>query len=222
MPKSPFSNAGLILASGSPRRRRLLTDLGVSFDVVAPVRDEEPSPRGDETADDFAKRLALTKALEVVADHPERTVLGADTIVVLDDDVLGKPKSVTEATEYLKRLRGRTHKVITAVAVVGRTLEAPAQASTASKVRFRSYSDREIEEYVASGDPMDKAGAYAIQSELLRPAINVEGCMLNVIGLPLCLAVELLAVHGLTVNRPSGFSVPEACRRRIEGCLLAR
>ena len=211
----------LILASESPRRRDLLSQLGVDFEVAAPSIVEDKAPRQGEAPEQFAVRLALTKAQAVATESPGAAVLGADTVVVLDSVVMGKPGSAEEAAAMLKRLRGRLHRVITAVAFSGPGSEPPVTAHSETLVRFREYSDEEIRAYVLSGDPMDKAGAYAIQSQALRPAAEVQGCLLSVIGLPACMVAGLLEGAGLAVSPVAGLSVPEPCRSRPGGCSLA-
>jgi septum formation protein len=202
-----------VLASASPRRRELLASLGVPFtvraaDVPEPlVADVPPAAQ--------AEALALAKARAVAADGAA-VVLGADTIVVLDDRPLGKPADAREARAMLRGLRARPHEVVTGLAVVApdgtvRT------AHAATQVHMRAYDDDEIEAYIASGDPFDKAGAYAIQHPDFRPVARVEGCYCNVIGLPLWTARRLLAATapGLA-TRP-----PDRTWQRCAACPLA-
>lgn len=208
----------IILASGSPRRRELLRSMGLSFEVAPSDVDEERSPMAGEEPAAFAERLAALKASVVAPMHPQAAVLGADTIVVLGGRVLGKPTDAQEAERMLRDLRGLQHQVITGVTVVparGR----PLTAHAVTTVRFRSYSDDEIRSYIASGQPMDKAGAYGIQDDLLHAAEAVEGCLFNVIGLPCCLVTELFARAGVIVVPASDFAVPEACRHKKCGLL---
>ena len=210
----------LIRASGSPRRRELLSNLGIDFTVDASSAEEEGAPRDGERPEGFALRLAVAKAAAVARGHPGAAVLGADTVVVLDGEVLGKPRNAEAAVATLKRLRGRVHRVITAVAFFRREAPTPVTDSAATLVRFRGYTDEEIDAYVASGDPMDKAGAYGIQSEMLRPATDVEGCVLSVVGLPACLVAGILEQDGWRISALPGFSVPEPCGKRPGGCSL--
>jgi septum formation protein len=198
---SPPPGPRLVLASASPRRRELLAALGVPFTVrTADVPEELPA---HVPAPTLAEELALAKARAVAQDEPAAVVLGADTIVVLDDRPLGKPEDADEARRMLRALRGRAHEVVTGVAVVapggvGRT------AHARTLVHMRCYTDAEIEAYIASGDPFDKAGAYAIQHPEFRPVARIEGCYCNVVGLPLWTARRLLAAiaPGLTLRRP--------------------
>ncbi len=214
----PSGQPRLILASGSPRRKELLAQLGVPFDVVVSQVQEDESPRLGERAEDFASRLALTKAEAVAAENKSALVLAADTIVVVDGQVLGKPTDSQQAVAYLKLLRGRPHRVITAVALHDPRSQAPTTAYVETTVHFRDFTDEEIEGYVATGDPLDKAGAYAIQGSFFRPASRVDGCLHNVVGLPVCLVALLLRGAGLTVD-PVRFQAPEPCERRMGGCL---
>ena len=183
----------VILASGSPRRRELLARAGVGFEVQAPDVPEERLP--GEAPESFARRVALAKAEAVarrVGHEPRRVVIGADTIVVLDDEVLGKPRDAREARSHLRRLAGRRHRVLTAVAVVDSgTLEVRA-ALVESGVAMREATDEEIAAYVASGEPLDKAGAYAAQGEGRRFVARIDGSETNVIGLPLEESLALL------------------------------
>lgn len=190
----------LVLASTSPRRRELLAALGVPFTVrAAAVPEELPV---DVPAPVLAEELALAKARAVARDEPAAVVLAADTIVVLDGRSLGKPAHADEARQMLRALRGRAHTVVTGVAVVAPGREHTAHATTS--VVMRCYSDAEIETYIASGDPFDKAGAYAIQHREFRPAARIEGCYCNVVGLPLWTVRRLLAAvaPGIPVARP--------------------
>lgn len=182
----------LVLASRSPRRRRLLAALGVPFTVVPPPPDEVIPP--GLTPEAVAERLALEKGAEVARSLDPRpgapAVLAADTVVVLDGAILGKPAGPDEARRMLRDLRGRAHRVITGVAALAGGRRETAHALT--HVRMRAYTDAEIDAYVASGDPLDKAGAYAIQHPGFRPVREIEGCECNVVGLPLWTAAALL------------------------------
>ena len=179
----------IVLASGSPRRKQLLEMLRIPFRVIAPGVDEHVLP--GEKPDAYVTRLSRAKAQAVVARAPGEVILAADTTVVLGGKIFEKPTSPTNAVEMLEQLQGKTHDVLTAVAVAenGR-LE---QALDVSRVTFRPNSRKTLEEYVATGEPLDKAGAYAIQG-LGAPLIErVEGDFFGVMGLPLRLALDLLA-----------------------------
>lgn len=183
----------LILASQSPRRRQLLAALGLTFTADAADVDETPLP--GEEPDALVCRLCRVKAQAVAARHPGAVILAADTLVALDGLLLGKPADEFEATAMLRRLRGRTHQVYTAVCVAYKGSLA-AQLSI-SDVTMRPYSDAEIAAYVATGDPLDKAGAYAIQHSLFSPVAAWAGCYAGIMGLPLRLVGEMLAAAGL-------------------------
>lgn len=179
-----------VLASASPRRRELLDALDVPFTVETADVDERLLP--GEPAGSAAVRLAVIKAEVVAARGIGRLVLGADTIVVLDGRILGKPVDADEARAMLRALRGRAHAVITGVALhdtrTGRTLTAAPETS----VLMRDYADWEIDASIAAGTPFDKAGAYAIQDEVFAPVAGIDGCYCNVMGLSLWSVVHLL------------------------------
>jgi septum formation protein len=186
-------NSTLILASASPRRRELLAQAGYRF-AVEPSSIPE-SRRPEEDAIRFATRLAREKAEEVFARHPPSVVpamvLGADTVVVCEGEVMGKPADAADAQRMLQLLSGRTHQVVTGVAVVW----GPGSAEVAAEmteVTMRTVSTQEIAGYVATGEPMDKAGAYAIQGYAGRWIPRIHGCYFNVVGLPLALVDSLL------------------------------
>ncbi len=182
----------IVLASGSPRRRQLLEMLRLPFRVMPPDVDEHVLP--GEAPDHYVTRLSRAKAEAVVARAPGELVLAADTTVVLGGAIFEKPTSPAHAVEMLSRLQGKTHEVMTAVAVA-RDGEL-AQALDVSRVTFRPVDRPTLEAYVATGEPLDKAGAYAIQG-LGAPLIErVEGDFFGVMGLPLRLALDLLARFG--------------------------
>jgi septum formation protein len=186
----------LILASSSPRRRELLTQAGFSFRVHPAQIPEDPQPGEDPIA--YVTRLAREKAQAVYneLDDSEAVVLGADTTVTLDQAILGKP---ADAARMLRQLSGRTHRVITGVAAV--TAKAVQVAAEVTAVRFLTLSEEEIAAYVATGEPMDKAGAYAIQGRAARWIPRIDGCYFNVVGLPLALVSTLLeSVSALPVD----------------------
>jgi len=187
----------LVLASASPRRRELLSRAGLEFEVMAADLPEHAQP--GEPPGALVERLAAEKALAVRARLPLlplRFVLGADTVVVLEGEVLGKPSDSEHAVATLARLVGRTHTVWTGVAVVATGAEAPLVCSVASSVTLRLASRDEIAAYVATGEPLDKAGAYAAQGEGRRFVARIEGSETNVIGLPLEEVLALLRELG--------------------------
>ena len=186
----------LVLASGSPRRREIMESAGLAFDVVLSRVTEDP-PAAREGAGQYATRMARLKAEAVSTTLGHGIVLGADTVVVLDGTILGKPTSAAEAVDMLCRLRDRDHEVTTGLAVGDSETGLMETAAATSTVHMRRYGDDEIAAYVASGEPFDKAGGYAVQDPQFRPARGVEGCYLNVVGLPLCSAADLLGRFGL-------------------------
>jgi septum formation protein len=185
----------LILASGSPRRRAFLQALGLSFSIQ--VADVEEGTREGEAPYAMVARLSVEKALVVATARPEAVVIGADTIVTLDDELLGKPEGHAEAAAMLRRLRSRAHVVYTGVAVCPPGGGTPLTALVASTVWMRAYTEDEIAAYVASGDPLDKAGAYAIQNESFHPVERMRGCYTSVMGLPLQALADLLTQVGI-------------------------
>ncbi len=196
----------LILASGSPRRRQLLSLLGLPFVIKAGSVDE--GQLDGEAPSDMVLRVSRAKACSVKHTRSDELVVAADTVVVLGDNVLGKPANPEEATEMLRRLRDRPHTVYTGVSVWYRPLQRLTSRLGESTVWMRDYTDEEIATYVATGDPFDKAGAYAIQHAEFSPASSVEGCWLNVMGLPLCHLGEALSEFGVVVPP----DVPGTCR----------
>ena len=188
----------LVLASASPRRRELLAQAGYSFQVRPAHIPEDPLPGEDPIA--YVVRLAREKAEAVYRELAEASpamedalslaVLGADTTVAVDNHILGKPEDPADAARMLRLLSGRSHLVLTGVAVA--TAKGTEVAAEVTAVRFFTLSDREIADYIASGEPMDKAGAYGIQGRAARWIPRIEGCYFNVVGLPLALVSTLL------------------------------
>lgn len=177
----------LVLASQSPRRREILERAGFEFTVRAAGIPEEPEP--GETPVAYVKRLSRTKA-SAVARAEDEVILGADTVVVLDEHILEKPRDFADAARMLRMLSGRTHAVLTGICLVanGSTVEDYAE----TRVHFLELSEAEIEGYVASGEPMDKAGGYAIQGLASKFIDRIEGCYFNVVGLPVALVYQRL------------------------------
>jgi nucleoside triphosphate pyrophosphatase len=184
----------LILASSSPRRKALLRRAGIRFRALA-SRVEPPPGRG-ELAERYVRRAALAKALEVAARSPRGAlVLGADTVVVDDGRILGKPAGPADAARMLRRLSGRTHRVVTGVCLVVAPRRRRALFHETTRVRFRRLRDAEIRAYVRGGEPLGKAGAYAIQAGAAKFVTRLEGGYSNVMGLPvarLCQVLERL------------------------------
>ena len=192
----------IVLASASPRRQELLRSAEISF-TVQPADINETALPG-EAPTHCAERLAREKALAVSQKNPEQWVLGADTIVVVDDVILGKPRDADDGARMLRLLSGRTHAVITGVCVVGpvSSFQLPVfrktrTGSETTWVTFSELSDDEIRDYIATGEPMDKAGAYAIQGIASRWIPRIEGDYSNVVGLPVALVYRMLRERGL-------------------------
>ena len=173
-----------ILASGSPRRRRLLEQLGLEFSVHVPDLEEEHPP--DKSPDDLVLSLALQKGEPIAEAHPEALTLSADTIVLLNGAVLGKPADAAEAADMLRRLADATHTVYTGIALSHSDTDRCVTAAVSTDVTFGPLSDAEIDRYVETGSPLDKAGAYGIQDDLGALFVSrINGDYYNVVGLPL-------------------------------------
>jgi septum formation protein len=204
----------LILASSSPRRRELLGLLGLPFTVQVSGIDE--TPHLDETPLDYVRRVANEKAAAVVqslpSDEQNGLLISSDTDVVFEDEVFGKPHNSQEAVTMLERLRGKTHEVITAVTVLNLQTGETQQDVCRSPVPIRDYSDEELNAYVASGDPLDKAGAYAIHHTGFHPVENFSHCFASVMGLPLCHLTRTLRHMGVE----PATDVPVACQTHIK------
>ena len=186
----------IVLASGSPRRRELLSRLGLAYEVRAADIDE--TPLAGERPRELALRLAEAKARRVSqAAGPGRVVIAADTVVARGRTLYGKPTDPEDAVAMLRELAGRAHQVITGVSVVSPT--GLHTRALASQVVLRAFSDGEILGYVATGDPLDKAGAYAVQNEHWRPVARLRGCRCNVVGFPLGVVTELLVAAGVAL-----------------------
>ena len=184
-----------ILASQSPRRRELLSMLGLTFEIITADIDETMDPAL--SVEDAVAAVCKKKAQAVGASHPDRLIVAADTIVVVDGRVLGKPHSEDEAREMLRSLSGRSHTVMTAFCLSrGDRFETHVEHT---HLRFRELSDAEINAYVATGSPMDKAGAYGIQDQAAIFVEALDGDYYNVMGLPLCSLVKCLRKWGIAV-----------------------
>jgi septum formation protein len=179
----------LVLASASPRRAEILRTIGWPFDAVAANADE--SRYAGEDAPTYVKRVARLKAEAVASLSPDATVVGADTVVVVDGEILGKPRDPEDARRMLRQLQGRRHEVLTGVAVFNGKATEPRVAYQVTEVEFAAMSEDEIDWYVSSGEPMDKAGAYAIQGLGARFIAGIKGEHSNVVGLPVRLLYEL-------------------------------
>ena len=204
--------ASILLASASPRRRALIQLLGLPVQTTAVDLDEVALP--GEQAGEMAQRLSLEKA-RTAASHflPPASwiLLASDTVVSLDGEPLGKPRDAAEARSMLRRLRGRMHQVYTAITLIDLQTDRSFTMLAASAVPMRAYTDDEIEVYIASGDPFDKAGAYAIQHDGFHPVENFRQCYANVMGLPLCHVVRSLRQLGIEVPN----EVPALCQAQL-------
>ena len=187
----------LILASASPRRRSLLEGLGLEFRVIPPDFDEEGV--SGQAPDDLVAALARGKALAVAKNNPGALVIGADTVVVLGGEILGKPKDAADAASMLKRLSGNTHTVKTGVCIARGRDALQLSAVESTEVTFGMLSEELIQRYVATGEPLDKAGAYGIQEIGATLVCRVNGCYFNVVGLPLFRLARMLESVGVHV-----------------------
>jgi len=191
-----MTKPSIILASSSPRRKELLSQAGVSFSIVVSGCDETPVP--GESAEEMVRRLAVVKAAAVASQHPAAFVIGADTTVCINGEVLGKPESFDEACSMLRKIQGRTHEVLGGIAILNRSQGLERAWTHSTQVTMAPMSDEVIARYVQSGEPMDKAGSYAIQGLGLQFVDSVRGSYSNVVGLNISsLMAELvkLGVH---------------------------
>ncbi len=196
-PSHNAKNKAIILASNSPRRKELLHQIGLDFRVDPADVDERVLP--GESPDRYAVRVALDKANIAAARAGAGIIIAADTIVALDDEVLGKPADAGDAERMLMKLSGRVHRVITGLAVMDAATGKALTRASVTHVWFRNLARREIISYVATGEPLDKAGAYGIQERGALMVDKIEGCYFNVVGLPLSLLGELLRTFGVDV-----------------------
>lgn len=199
----------LILASTSPRRKALFSLFGFPFKIIPADIDE--SRQSGESPSDYVSRLAWEKAHEVAEAH-EGLVLAADTIVADGDELLGKPADEAEARRMLEQLRGRTHQVFTGIVLLDTETGDAYDDICRTDVPMRNYSDAEIDAYIATGDPMDKAGAYAIQHAGFHPVEDLEGCYASVMGLPICLLIPGLKRFGFEIPK----ELPQRCETYLD------
>jgi len=199
----------LVLASNSPRRRELLALADWMFNVIVADVDESQYP--NESPADYVLRLAETKARAIIA-HPDQIILAADTTVVDGSDILGKPKDNVEAFDMLTRLRGHAHQVYTGVALLRMSDGLLLKELSVTDVPMRDYSDVEINAYIQTGDPLDKAGAYAIQHPRFHPVASMAGCFASVMGLPMCHVVRMMR----KMDSPPHADVPVRCQTMLE------
>jgi septum formation protein len=187
----------IILASNSPRRRELLSQIGLTFTIAPADVDERTRP--GESPVDYAERLAREKARAAAERAGKGIVIAADTIVVVRGDILGKPADAADARRMLAELSGREHEVVTALAVMDAETKRASVKTSVTRVWFRTLTEREIKAYVATGEPLDKAGAYGIQERGALLVERIEGCYSNVVGLPLSLLGEMLRDFGIAL-----------------------
>ncbi len=186
----------IILASQSPRRKWLLEQIGLEFDIIPSNFDEDIENKK------FSKKLIESLAYEKAKEVSERIgnevlIIAADTVVILGNQILGKPTDEEDARQMLQKLSNKTHKVITAIAIIDKYEDKTLINSKISKVKFKKLSDREINDYIKTGEPLDKAGSYGIQAYGSLFVEKVEGCYNNIVGLPLNLLAEMLKSFGV-------------------------
>ena len=202
--------ATLVLASNSPRRKQLLALGNWKFDIIVSDVDETQLP--GETPTDYVLRLAKAKALAVAAKAPSGSIIiGSDTAVIDGSEIIGKPKDEADAERMLKQLRGKTHQVYTGVAIHRVDDEKTLVELCVTDVPMRPYTDHEISAYIQTGDPLDKAGAYAIQHPDFQPVESMRGCYASVMGLPMCHVVRMLQKFDI----PPLADVPTACQKLL-------
>lgn len=205
------SKAMFLLASQSPRRKQLLEWTGWAFKIIPSLTAEKEAP--GETSLEYVKRVSAEKAAEVISRVKENGyVFAADTIVVLDEMILGKPESNDQASDFLLKLRGKTHFVHTALFVEDSRSKQIQQDLCTSHVKMREYTLQEIRDYINTGDALDKAGAYAIQHKGFHPVQDFHGCLANVMGLPLCHLVRMMAKMGVFPPK----DVPFTCQKNLD------
>ncbi len=193
--KNSSNDPVLILASKSPRRQYLLKQAGLSFSVIPSSIDETSVPVS--SPETYVKVLSEAKAENVSIKYPEKWVIGADTIVLKDDAILGKPDSKAQARAMLKQLSGQTHQVLTGYAICCKSKNRKYSETVETQVLFKSLTDKEIEWYINTKEPFDKAGAYAIQGLGTFLVKSINGSYTNVVGLPVCEVVEFLIKEGV-------------------------
>ena len=201
--------SNLVLASASPRRAELMAGMGLDFRVSPAGINEDPLP--GEPAEELVQRLAWAKAWSVAIGLSQGLVVGADSLVVLGGEVFGKPDGPAQAWEMLRRLRGVRHRVVTGVAVIDAAGGRALAECMSSSITLRDLSDAEIARSIDSGVPFDKAGAYAVQDQELRPAESWEGCYSNIVGLPLCRLSEMLENLGFRLPTRDAMRAPQGC-----------
>jgi len=190
----------VILASTSPRRRELLALLGIAFEIVPPAAEEVPFPGLPPL--EQAKQFALDKALSIARRHPDDLVLGSDTVIEIDGTLVGKPQDLDDAGTMLRRLRGRSHHVHTAIALIHEAAYVTVVRVETALVRMTPFTDRELRRYLETGESLGKAGAYSIQGEGARFIEAIEGDYPTIVGLPLRQTAALLEQRGVVLPTP--------------------
>lgn len=191
-------NKKIILASGSPRRKELLTSLGLEFEVIKSDFEEDIENKI------FSNELIINLAEEKVKDVAKKTkkpsiIIGADTVVIIDNEILGKPLNEQDSFNMLKKLSNRTHKVVTAIAIFDTEKNKMESEAVTSKVTFKELSDDEIKKYIKTGEPMDKAGSYGIQAYGGLFVNDINGCYFNIVGLSIHKLGEMLKTFGINI-----------------------
>lgn len=185
----------LILASKSPRRKYLLEQAGLEFSIIPSEVDEDSIPLSEPF--DYVKTLAEIKAEDIAKNHPDNWVLGADTIVLIDGEILGKPRSKDDALKMLQKLNGKTHQVYTGFSLINKNRDRKISNTITTDVLFKELSDHEIEWYINTPEPFDKAGSYAIQGLGTFLVKSIKGSYTNVVGLPVCEVIEALLAENI-------------------------
>ena len=196
----PHRRPKLILASKSPRRKYLLEQAGLTFSIIPSDFDERTVTISEPDA--YVKKLAEAKASDISEQHPASWIIGADTIVLIDNKILGKPGSNAEARSMLKQLSGKTHQVLTGYCICCKNKNTVYSETAKTDVHFKSLSNAEIDWYIQSGEPFDKAGAYAIQGIGTFLVKRINGSYTNVVGLPVCEVIEYLMAQGVLKFNP--------------------
>lgn len=188
----------IVLASGSPRRKELLSSLGLNFKIIKSDYDENIENK------EFSNELIIHLAEEKVKDVAIKVkkpsiIIGADTVVIIDNQILGKPVDEADAFNMLKKLSGRTHKVVTAISIFDNSINKIYSEAVTSEVTFKNLSDKEIKNYIKTGEPMDKAGSYGIQAYGALFVKSINGCYFNIVGLSIFKLSEMLKEFGVTI-----------------------
>jgi MAF protein len=205
-----MENVSFLLASNSPRRKQMLSWMGIPFRVKPTEIDETPYP--EEHPAIYVRRLAVQKAMATRSDVlPDEWIIAADTIVADGAELLGKPMDEADARRMLLQLRGKVHQVYSALAIIPAKSIQTIQDICREDVRMRNYTDEEIDAYIATGDPLDKAGAYAIQHPVFKPVEDMKGCFACIMGLPLCHLTRTLTKAGLQIKS----DIPALCQQNL-------